>query len=200
MKLLSVALVSLCLLGSLARADAEHDRIFEERNAANAKLAEHERECATRFIVADCVESARRDNRTTLSRLRHQELQLDDARRRAVAEARRKATADKAETSQGRASEAAADAPRVRLRRDLPVEPSQPASSASIDPKRRAVQSQPSAAERRSFEQRSHAKYEARLRDAEAHRAAVEQRNAQRAARGKVVAPLPMPPAASATR
>ena len=54
--------------------------------------------------------------------------------------------------------------------------------------------------DRQSREQHSHTKYEARICDAEAHRATAEKRNAARAARGKVVSPLPMPSAASAPR
>jgi len=52
--------------------------------------------------------------------------------------------------------------------------------------------------DRRAFEQRNLAKFEARVRAAQAHREAVERRNAQRAAQGKVVAPLPVPSGASA--
>jgi hypothetical protein len=200
MKLRCLFLASMCVIGAGVRADTEHDRIADERSAANAKLIERERECATRFIVADCLESARRDNRATLSRLRHQELQLDDARRQAIAEARRKATAEKAEATQARANDAAADTPGVRLRRDPPVKAPEAAPTSNADPKRRMARPQPSASEKQRLEQRSGAEYEARIRAANAHRATAEKRSAERAAKGKVVAPLPMPSAASTPR
>ncbi len=200
MKLRSLFLAFVCLIGAGVRADAEHDRIAAERSAANTKLAEQERECATRFIVADCLESARRDHRATLSGLRHRELQLDDVRRQAVAETRRKASAEKVEAPPSRASDAAADAPKVRLRRDPPVNAQQATPASNGDPNRRLGRPQPSASERQSLEQRNRARYEARLRDAEVHRATAEKRNAERAAKGKVIAPLPMPSTASAPR
>jgi hypothetical protein len=53
-------------------------------------------------------------------------------------------------------------------------------------------------AHRTADEERRKAEFEARTRSAQAHREAVERRNAQRAASGKKVAPLPVPDAASA--
>jgi hypothetical protein len=55
-----------------------------------------------------------------------------------------------------------------------------------------------SAAEQRATELRNQAAFEARARAAQAHRETVERRNAQRAAQGKVAAPLPVPSGASA--
>ena len=201
MKLRCLFFVSICLIGTSVRADAEHDRIADERSVANAKLVEQERECARRFIVADCLENARRDHRTVLNRLRYQELQLDDARRQSGAAARRRAAAEKAEAHLGQSSDAVADAPRVRLRQvPLSVKVPEAPPESSVDPKRGVNQPRPSASDRQSREQHSHTKYEARICDAEAHRATAEKRNAARAARGKVVSPLPMPSAASAPR
>ncbi|HWH82915.1 MAG TPA: hypothetical protein VNU71_11850, partial [Burkholderiaceae bacterium] len=62
---LGVALAA--TLAGTAHADAEHDRIAAARATANAKLADQERECATRFVVSSCVEAARSDHRTTLA-------------------------------------------------------------------------------------------------------------------------------------
>ena len=75
MKLVCALLV--CGVSTAVWADAEHDRIRAERSVANARLADRERECETRFIVAACIEDARTDNRMALTRLRQQELQLD---------------------------------------------------------------------------------------------------------------------------
>jgi hypothetical protein len=53
-------------------------------------------------------------------------------------------------------------------------------------------------ASKRADEQRNQAAFDARARAAQAHRAEVEKRNASRAASGKVAAPLPPAPTASA--
>jgi len=178
-------------------ADAEHDRIAAERAAADARLATQERECAARFIVAACVEDARVEHRATLARLRQQQLQIDETRRRETAAARRKAIAERVEAQQARASDAPPEAPRVNVRRApdpapaiRPTEPLLPhplAGSAS-------------GVDRATIEQRSQAKFDARARAAQAHREEVERRNAQRAAQGKVAAPLPTASGASAVR
>ncbi|MES2101239.1 MAG: hypothetical protein V4569_15530 [Pseudomonadota bacterium] len=194
MKIRLLGFALLCSAAFGVRADAERERIAGERAAVNAKLLEQERECATRFIVAACVADARTDHREALKKLRQQELQLDEARRRAVAEARRKTLADKAQAQQARASDPAPDAPRVRVRRaaahvdrtDSGAVPPLPGAKAS-------------AANRGEVEQRNQEKFEARRREAQAHREVVERRNAQRAASGTVAAPLP-PAGASAPR
>ena len=184
-RLLGLAL--LCGASAGALADAEHDRITSARAAANVTLTAQERECATRFIVASCVEEARTAHRETLRKLRQQELQLDEGRRRAAAEARRNAIADKAQAQQGRASDAVPEAPTVRTRRAPSAQPAGPNPD--------AVPHAPAASEaggsRRAVEQRNQARFEAGQRGDQAHRDAVVRRNAERAANGKVAAPLP---------
>lgn len=194
MKLVPVTFALLCAASGGALADPERDRIGVDRAAANAKLAEQQRECATRFIVAACLDDARTAHRETLQRLRQQELKLDEAKRQAAAEGRRKAIADKAQPAQARASDAPPDAPRVRMRRAGPA-----ASDAELrldqSPAPRAHQAAASSPSRSAAEQRQQQQFEARQREAQAHRDAVAHRNAQRAASGKVAAPLPVPSA-----
>lgn len=185
LRLLGLALLYGASMGALA--DPEHDRITRGRAAANAVLAAQERDCATRFIVASCVEAARTGHRESLRELRQQALQLDEGRRRAATEARRKAIADKAQAQQVRASDAAPDAPRVRTRRA----PSGQPAGATPDAVPHAQAASETGASRRAVEQRSQEKVEAGQREAQAHRDAVERRNAERAARGTVAAPLP---------
>ncbi|HZT56214.1 MAG TPA: hypothetical protein VFA35_08315 [Burkholderiaceae bacterium] len=194
-RLLGFAL--LCGISFGAVADREHDRIASDRVAADAKLAAQEHACATRFVVASCVEDARTAHREALNKLRQQELQLDEGRRRAAAEARRNAIAEKAQAQQARASEATNDAPRVRVRRapaaasaavdrpDAGAAPHRPSASANANGKATA------GADRSAVEQRHRESFEARQREAQAHRDAVLRRNAERAAKGKVAAPLP---------
>ena len=190
--------VLLCCASAVALADPEHQRISSERAAANSKLADQESECATRFIVATCVEDARTGHRDAIKKLRLQELQLDEGRRRAAAEARRKAIADKAQAQQARASDAAPDEPRVRVRpapQPAPAAPNRVDESLALHPPGAGAP----AANRGAVEQLSQQKFESRRRHAETHRDAVTRRNAERAAKGKVAAPLP-PGGASAPR
>lgn len=196
MKLRLVGMALLFGASVSAYADAEHDGIASDRSAANAKLAAQERECADRFVVAPCLEDARTEHRATLARLRQQELQLDEGRRRAAAEARRKSIAEKAEAQQARASDPAPEAPRVRVR-SAPQPTTAPASRKPDD----GVLPTPAtgdAPKRNSIEQRNRQKFEDRQRQAQSHRDAVARRNAERAAKGKVAAPLPQGGASAA--
>jgi hypothetical protein len=190
-------LVLACAASASTWADPEHDRIVAERTAADARLAAQERECGTRFIVAACVEDARAEHRATLARLRQQQLQIDEGRRREAAAARRKAIAERAEAQQARASEAPPEAPRVRVRRAPEPAPVVRPPEVALP---RPVAGGASGADRATIEQRNEAKFDARARAAQAHREEVERRNAQRAAQGKVAAPLPAASGASATR
>lgn len=197
MRLRSVGFALLCAAASTAHADVEHDRIASERATANARFAAQERECATRFIVAPCLEDARNENRAMLAQLRQQELKLDEGRRRAAADARRKAIAEKSEAQQSRASDVAPDAPGVRLRRAPAAAP----RGGGVDaPAQQAPATGTARAERTSAEKRNQARFDARARSAQAHRESVARRNAQRAAHGKLAAPLPVPLGASAPR
>jgi hypothetical protein len=173
-----------------AHADAEHDRISTDRAAANAKLVERERDCTTRFIVATCVEEARAEYREGLKKLRQQELQLDEGRRRVAADARRKAIADKAQAQQARASDAAAEEPSIRVRRAMPA-PVAATSRADHGLALHPPGAGGSRADRDAAAQRSQQAFEARQRQARSHRDAVARRNAERAAEGKMAAPLP---------
>lgn len=188
-----VTLMLLCVALGGALADSEHDRIGAERAAANAKLAAQQRECATRFIVAACLDDARTEHRDASKRLRQQELQRDEAKRRAAAEGRRKAIAEKAQPAPARASDVAPDAPKVRMRRERPAA-SDPAARLDDSPTPRAPRDDVSGSSRSAVEQREQQQFEARQREAQAHRDAVAQRNALQAARGKVASPLPSTP------
>ncbi len=180
----------LALCATLAHAaQPERERIAAERAAATARFAEQERACGEKFIVTSCVDAARKEQRMTLTRLHRAELVLDDAERRETSARRRQDLQQRATEQDARASEPA-PAPHREARRDA----SAPNPLAAAHPRMNAA----SAAERRAIEQRNEASFEARARAAQARRQAVERRNAQRAAEGKVVAPLPVPPHASA--
>jgi hypothetical protein len=96
----------------------ERARIPAERSAAEATLAERERECGTRFVVTACVEEARSDHRATLDALRRRQALLDEAERRQRAGERLDRLAAKAAPDgDARAREAAsAEAHAARIR------------------------------------------------------------------------------------
>lgn len=194
-----VCALLLCSASAMAWADAEQDRIRNERKAANASLATQESECETRFVVAPCVDAARTENRTALSRLRQEEFQLDEARRRATAEARRKTIAEKADGQQTRAIDVDAEPPRVRVRRNPQPVPTPSRRDLDGDATR-STSAAATGAERASNAQLSEQKFDARARAVRAHRESVELRNTQRAARGKVAVPLPTISGNSPTR
>ncbi|HWI10645.1 MAG TPA: hypothetical protein VNU48_04890 [Burkholderiaceae bacterium] len=195
-RLLCLMLACAASAGTWA-ADAEHDRIAAERASADARLAAQQRECAARFVVAACVEDARAEHRATLARLRQQQLQIDETRRRETAAARRKAIAERVEAQQARASDVPPEAPRVNVRRAPEPAPALRPAEPML-PRAPAVGA--SSADRATFEQRNQAKFDARARAAQAHREDVERRNARRAAQGKVAAPLPAASGASTAR
>ena len=177
-----------------AHAGSERDRIGAERAAAVAQLAERERACRAQFVVTACVEAAQREERVTLARLRRQEQALDDADRRAAAERRRRDVAERLSTQAARASEPAPAVPRDGPR--PAPSPNPPAPTGAEGPV--VPRSASAVADQRATEQRNAAAFEAKARAAKGHREAVERRNAERAATGKVVAPLPVPSGASA--
>ncbi|MGH8798140.1 MAG: hypothetical protein ACREXI_13855 [Caldimonas sp.] len=182
--------------------DRQH--IEADRAAAEARFAERERVCGERFIVTSCVDDAKRERRETLSRLRHEQNQLDDALRKERAgertEAIRKHAAEQAE----RASESASREPRASVRRS-PTQPrvaKREGGAEEFLPPAQSSHAAGSAARagvsRADEEARSRASFDAAHREAEAHRLEIEQRNARRAAKHKPAAPLPLPPGASA--
>ena len=175
---------------AFAHAEPERERIAAERAAVNARFAEQERACQEKFVVAACIEAARKEQRQTLTRLHRAEIVLDEAARRETAARRRQALQERAAAQAARASEPAAEA-RQPGTRNAPA----PNPLAALQPHRPAS----SAAEKRAVEQRHEASFEARARAAQAHRDTVARRNAQRASEGKAGAPLPAPGSSGAS-
>jgi hypothetical protein len=66
-------------------AAAERERIAAERLAAQARLAQDETECRTRFNAMPCLEASREAHRGKLRLLREQELLLAERERKARA-------------------------------------------------------------------------------------------------------------------
>lgn len=195
-RVVGAIVVSLQLLGtSAARADeppqAQHERrsIAAERAAVEAQARTAEAECRSRFVVSGCVADVQAQRRAALAKLRERELVLDEAKRQADANAQ-------AQRVQAKRDEAATKpspephAPAVKLRASQA-----PASAAHgserVRPRSKTLDDAHEAARRAALQQQ-------RLREADEHRQQVQQRDAERAARGKKAAqPLPVPSAAS---
>jgi hypothetical protein len=197
-----------------ARAEeSEHASITRERADIEARYAERERECRTRFVVTSCIDDAKRDRRRGLDDLRARQLKLDEERRQEKSAARRAELATKAAEDARRDEERAAraaSAPAGRStgkplepRRDAPAgderqpggthdHPVAPAERLGIKPTQRGT-----AEERRAREERSRASYEARQRAAEEHRRDVTEKTAKRLQEHPPAAPLPTPGASS---
>ncbi|WP_280155621.1 hypothetical protein [Piscinibacter sp. XHJ-5] len=172
---------------------AERDRIAAERAGVEATFGERERACRERFVVTSCLEDARRDRRQALENLRQQQVILDEAQRKQRA-------AQRMDDIRAKVSGEEAQ------RRKAPVHergrpPKRPDDGASREPHRPAASpasaALPASAARAAASARI-GEYEKRKTEAREHREAVQRRNAEKAAQGKVpAAPLPVPGAAS---
>jgi len=185
----------MCALSLASAADSAQDRarIATQRAAARARLLEQERACQPEFFVTACVEAARDEQRAVLARLRREELALDEAQRTENAQRRRQDLADKAAAREARAKEAESAQTATRAASAPTKASPRPRAEAASQPARSAAEQ----ARRTALEEESKAKFDERARAAQAHREAVELRNAQRADPGKRGAPLPVAGAAS---
>lgn len=202
---LTLATLTLCA-GHAARAEAvdavdavkDRARISAQRADAKSTLAEKERACQQEFAEAACVEAVRKAQRAVLTRLRNEELALDDAQRKESAARRRQELLDKVAVRDAKAKADAA-APKVAHAASEASDGSVLArAGANAAGRSQGASRAPLKADQAAQEDRNRAQFEARAQSAKAHREAVEQRNAERAAKGKKANPLPVPAAASA--
>jgi colicin import membrane protein len=180
-------------------AAVERERIARERADVQAAFTKQEAACQDRFVVTPCIEAARKAERDARARLRRQEVLLDEQARKQRAAERAQAIRNNISADETRrrdeSSAATASAP-VRVERAELAE-----TPARVERARRElpVSERPTdVTARRAAEQEHTERYEADRRAAQAHREAVEQRNAKRTASGKAAAPLPVPQGASA--
>lgn len=187
--LLAVAPLLLAAPGLATEAPAsdatERARIADERQAVEARFDAARRDCEARFMVTDCLATARTQRREALAPLQQQLHLLDDARRRQKA-------VDRLRAIQARESALAA---RPAL------ETAAPASAAAAPPRpsvRRAAQ--PAAPAGPTGQQRAQARasqHGQQLQQARAHEDAVKARNARRDAQRPPAAGLPVPAASA---
>jgi colicin import membrane protein len=190
-----------------ANLDGERERIARDRAAVGARFSEREADCQHRFAVTDCVNDAKKEQREALAPLRRQANALDDALRKQHAARRLEDVRNRTDTAQAREREAVVREPPTPANRPASAPSGEPATATVRGVKQKPAPRQMTAhtppktlsdAERRANEADSQARIEERKRAAMAHRASVEQRNAQRALSGKRADPLPVPASAAA--
>lgn len=209
-------LCGLCCAGASAQAQTpagpagERQRLAAERAAVEVRYVEREAACQQRFAVTDCVNDAKKERRDALAPLRRLGAAIDDAQRKQRAAQRREDVRRKVDNAQTREREvvvreapAAARLPAAAPPAEAGSAPQRKAREATPKPAPRRVTARtapelPTDAERRAREADAQARIAARKQAAQAHREAVENRNAQRALSGKQADPLPVPPARAA--
>lgn len=176
----------------------ERERIARERAEVRAAFAKQEAACRERFVVTPCIDAARRAQREALSRLNREEAVLGDEQRRERAAQRARTIRERISADdalRSREAARAASAARPAERGELAESPGR--APHPLQHRAGAPETPASAAERQARERESVRQREEQRRALQAHREAVEQRNARRAASGKAAAPLPVPSGAS---
>lgn len=186
----AVALAGLLLLGAdfVGAAGGERDALAGERKRLQAAFAAEEAACAGNFAVNACLDGVRQRRRAALAPLRERELALDEAERRERAAERRRGNQARQAAAASRASAPAEPQMRVRA----------PSPAAS-----RAAERHGSAGHQQRIEREAEkasgraAAAEQRREQARLAQERVERRLQERAATGKVSAPLPIPASAA---
>jgi hypothetical protein len=199
---------------------AERRRIAAEQAQVEKAYAAREAECRQRFIVTSCLDAARRDRREALEKLHRQEVVLDEAQRKQraaqrIEEIRAKVSADDGKRREAEARVQARDAKRQEQAAQEEAGASGSAASAPTAASAASATSTAStastagkatarvrsvAAKRPVDTDHAASAYDQRQQQAQEHRAAVERRNAERAAKSKPSRPLPARGSASSAR
>lgn len=204
-------LCCLCLDAAVAQAQdsvapvGERERIARERAAVEALFTARQAACQSRFAVTDCVNDAKTERRAALAPLRRQAIALDDAERKQRAARRLEDVRNKVGGAQAREPEVVVrKIPAAARKAAAPPDEPAPAAAreANHEPVPRPVTARtprklPSQTDRQAQESANRARIEARKQAVQAHREAVERRNAQRALTSKRADPLPVPASAA---
>jgi len=162
-------------------AEAEQRRqIRRERADVEQRFRQGEAQCAQRFVVTRCVDALKAQRREALAGLRQREIALEEAQRRREVE-------DSARRVQQKQAEAQArPAPEPHAPHASRASASAPAKSERATRRSQTADDAAEAAARALARQR-------RASEAQARRDAAEQRQADRAVKGKTSMPLPIP-------
>jgi hypothetical protein len=167
---------------------AQREQVKTERAAAEARYKQAEADCSKRFAVSGCLAEAQAQRREAMTGLRAREVALDEAQRKADAE-------ESARRVQAKQAEAASKPPPVPRAASAPASAAASAAAGRASSERARQRSK--TAEDATLAAARVAAQQRRASEAAAHRQEVEQRNAERSARGKKSTPLPVPSAAS---
>jgi len=167
---------------------AQREQVRTERAAAEARYKQAEADCSKRFAVSGCLAEAQAQRREAMTGLRAREVALDEAQRKADAE-------ESARRVQAKQAEAASKPPPVPRAASAPASAAASAAAGRASSERARQRSK--TAEDATLAAARVAAQQRRASEAAAHRQEVEQRNAERSARGKKSTPLPVPSAAS---
>ena len=170
------------------------ERLAGERRAVDARHAEAVAACQLRFLVNDCMNVARSQQRLALDGLRRQQLLLDDARRRERAAERLMLQQDR---TQAQPQAAQASSPVLRQPRQAAAGASAASAASAPALELRPTASPttaPASAPRAATGERQHQQaFDQRQQAAREHQRAVEVRNARRDAARQPAGSLPLP-------
>ena len=161
------------------------------RDAAQTLYEQQMQECRSRFVVASCVESARKLRHDTLKELGRRETEIDDVEREERASERRDAIAKKQAEEAVRQAEADERARAAADKRDA-ADMKASAPEARVRPVHKSKEP-PSAEERAANEASARAAFALKQLQAEARRQEAARRNAEHAKKTNPAAPLPVP-------
>lgn len=172
-------------------AESDEARLKREKQEIELRHAQAVEACRHEFAATACLDRARAERRAAMDEWRQQRLVIDDAKRRTRAAQRLQEIQSRNAELDARVG-SAVDPPRAAsapASRDGAARKARPPASASSDARAAQVSEQ---AAKASAQRRQ------REREAAEHRAAVEKRNAESAARRASSPGLPVPPAAPA--
>ena len=175
---------------------AEQQRINAERAALQKNVAQEEAACYQKFVVHSCLADIRAKRRTALADLKRQELLLNDAERKARAEAALQGVEDR-KAAQAQKLQDTHNSPQTPPMAKAPRSAASAAADAAraqdADARRHAENAQKQAqhANKVAAEAAQQQRYEAKLQAAEKR----QKNQAEKAAQGTkpVAQPLPLP-------
>jgi colicin import membrane protein len=171
-------------VGSVAEADVQLAAVARERAAIEARFAERERVCYTRFFTNSCLDEAKDRRRTALSAQRAIEVQAAHFKRQSAVEVRDRNLAEAEKRYQEEEARLAA-APPKPAPEAVPVPPPRKPTAAARGAERNARvqearQKEAADAGKRAASVRA---YEQRKADSEERQRRVAQRKAEKAAK-----------------
>ncbi len=206
--LAAIALLASAMVRAAPADDAERAKLGQERATIDARYAARLDECHQRFVVASCVEDAKRDRRRGLDALRSRQIALDETQRKERSAARRSElsvnAAEQARREVARASRpagagsepAAHDdeaSPASETRRSTGEHAAASKRQSIGTDDRKSDAKAAGAAERAAKEGRSRATFEARQQHAAEHREEVIGKTIERMKDRPAATPLPLP-------